>query len=86
MVAGGAGDHAAVRFFLGQGADLVVSAAQLERAGQLQVLRLNIDILAVFGAASRGVFLAIPFSAFCASWIISSVSISISPFLVSFYT
>ena len=46
MVAGGAGDHAAVRFFLGQGADLVVSAAQLERAGQLQVLRLNIDVLA----------------------------------------
>ena len=42
MVAGGAGDDAVRSFLRSQGTDLVVGAADLESAGELQVLRLDV--------------------------------------------
>ena len=43
MVAGGGRDDAALELFVGERGDLVVCAADLERAGDLQVLRLEQD-------------------------------------------
>ena len=54
MVAGGAGDNAVSSLFLGQRADLVVRTANLERAGQLQVLCLDVEILADLGGGIQG--------------------------------
>ena len=48
VVARRAGDDAFISFFLGELADLIVSAAHLEAAGHLQVLGLEVE-LAVFG-------------------------------------
>src|SRR5437868_665002 len=42
MIAAGIGDHAAAALFLGERGDLVVSAAQLERADRLKVLQLQV--------------------------------------------
>ena len=49
MVAGGAGDHALRGLLGGELADLVEGAADLERTGLLQVLRLDIKVLAQAG-------------------------------------
>ena len=46
MVAGGAGDDAVRSFLRSQGTDLVVGAADLESAGELQVLRLDVNVFA----------------------------------------
>ena len=45
MVAGGCGDDAASQLVLGQGGDLVVGAANLEGTGDLQVLRLEENLV-----------------------------------------
>ena len=49
VVAGGAGDNALGGFAGGQGTDLVVSAADLEGTGQLQVLSLDVQIVRDLG-------------------------------------
>ena len=46
MVAGGAGDDTVRSFLRSQGTDLVVGAADLESAGELQVLRLDVNVFA----------------------------------------
>ena len=50
MIAAGIGDDAAAALFFGKGRDLVVCAAQLERADGLQIFRLEVKLAAVVAA------------------------------------
>ena len=54
VVAGGGGDDAAGKFLLGQGCDFVVGTADLEGAGDLQVLGLEQNLVAGHVAQYRG--------------------------------
>jgi hypothetical protein len=53
VVAAGVGDHPSPALFRREGGDLVVGAAQLERAGRLQVLRLEKEGAVLLAARAR---------------------------------
>ena len=55
VVAGGGGDQAPFPLFLGQGADLIVSAPDLVGAGDLHIFGLEIDPVAAALGQGRGV-------------------------------
>ena len=55
VVAGGGGDQAPLPLFLGQGADLIVSAPDLVGAGDLHIFGLEIDPVAAALGQGRGV-------------------------------
>ncbi len=52
VIAAGIGDDAAAMFFRREGSDLVIGAAQFERADRLKIFRLEVKLAVVFAAIS----------------------------------